>query len=53
MTHVRYHQLVGNIELELTDAEIDAGWHFCYDWDGMLIHSSDKEAEVCTCRKVL
>lgn len=34
---------------ELTDTEKADGWHFCNDWDGMLIHPSDKEAECCTC----
>jgi hypothetical protein len=36
-------------EAYLTDAERDEGWHFCYDWDGMLIHTSDVEFEACQC----
>lgn len=34
----------------LTDIEVADGWHFCPDWDFMLIHPLDKEAECCTCK---
>jgi len=47
------------IQLETTDAkltadEISAGWHFCPDWDGMVVNKyRDKKAEGCTCKKWL
>lgn len=34
---------------ELTKPEIDKGWHYCPDWDGMLINPGCPEAEVCLC----
>jgi hypothetical protein len=24
-------------------------WHFCWDWDGLLIHRDDPEFECCVC----
>ena len=37
----------------LTKEEIDKGWRFCCDWDGMLININDKgnggEADCCSC----
>ena len=30
----------------------DAGYHFCPDWDGMLIGPNWPEAESCSCKKV-
>jgi hypothetical protein len=32
----------------LTEAE-QKEWHFCWDWDGMLIHKDDPEFECCVC----
>lgn len=34
--------------ITLTDVE-QLEWHFCYDWDGLLIHKDDREFEVCVC----
>jgi hypothetical protein len=33
----------------LTDREFANGWHFCFEWDGLLIHPSWPEAECCRC----
>lgn len=44
----RYDCLMKN-ECRLTQAEIEEGWHFCPEWDGLLIHPNDKETEACTC----
>lgn len=33
------------------DPSAPPGFHYCPDWDGLLIHSSDPEAECCTCPK--
>lgn len=35
--------------LELTQDEIDAGWHFCHCWDGLLIGDKMGELEHCYC----
>ena len=49
MTHERWKQLMEDQSLSLTPGEADEGWHFCHDWDGLLIHDTDPEAEACTC----
>lgn len=49
MTPERYQQLCHDHSTILTDEEYHGGWHFCMDWDGMLIHTSDKAYEVCGC----
>lgn len=49
MTKERYKDLMADGESKLTDAEIAQGWHFCWDWDGLLICPSDQEAEACNC----
>jgi len=33
----------------LTEEEQAEGWHFCKDFDGLLIHKSDPEAQHCSC----
>ena len=33
----------------LTPEEIAAGWHFCIDWDGLLIGPGMGELESCHC----
>lgn len=49
MTKERYEEL-DNAGTGLTQAEYDAGWHFCHDWDGLLIGPDPLgEAECCTC----
>lgn len=35
--------------LELTPEEIEAGWHFCHDWDGLLVGPGMVEEGACTC----
>lgn len=49
MTLPRYDEL--NREgRDLTEAELASGWFYCHcEWDGLLIHESDPEAEVCGC----
>lgn len=50
MTKQRYHELMSNFELELTQEEVDEGWHFCNDWDGLLICKDWPESECCYCK---
>lgn len=46
----RYKYLVTSKEGVITLDELQHGWHFCFDWDGMLIHPNDPEFEYCTCK---
>ena len=42
---------ISNPELEqkLTKEEIEAGWHYCHEWDGLLVGPGMEEMECCTC----
>lgn len=51
MTEERYKELMDNQQLKLTEAEITEGYHFCPDWDVLLIHKFDMECEFCTCEE--
>ena len=44
----RYHAIDAETE-KLTKAELAIGWHFCGDWDGMLIGPGVSEMECCAC----
>lgn len=52
MTQERYGQLMLNDDLPLTEEEIKLGWHFCWEWDGLLIGPGTEEFEYffCKCR---
>ena len=45
----RYNELEGGAKPKLTEEEKQGGWHFCSDWDSMLIHSTWDEYSCCTC----
>lgn len=49
MTDDRYQELMTNDEAVLTKDELAEGWHFCADWDGLLISHSSVEYQYCTC----
>ena len=50
MTQERYHSFNQlNLPSKLTEAEIEEGWHFCPDWDGLLIGPKTPEFDNCTC----
>lgn len=34
----------------ITKEELEEGWHFCSDWDGMLVGPNTPESEVCLCK---
>lgn len=53
MTDKRYRSLMwdNEIETQLTKIEIEEGWHFCPDWDDLLIGPGMPEIDCCTCRK--
>ena len=47
----RYDALMRDESVKLTDAEIAAGWHFCYEFDGLLVGPGMSETEFCTCER--
>jgi len=49
MTHERWTEVEKNQELKLTAQEIADGWHFCPEWDGLLVNSNDEEGEGAAC----
>lgn len=52
MSKQRYAALVTDVTLALTEEELKDGWHFCPEWDGMLIHPTMAEAECCLCSDI-
>jgi len=51
MTKERWKLLMDEDSIELTEEEISEGWHFCWEWDGLLVGPGMKEIEVCNCQK--
>jgi hypothetical protein len=53
MTKERWLELMQpyaeNDGINLTADEIEAGWHWCEEWDGLLIHVDDVEFDACGC----
>ena len=49
MKNTRYIEVMKN-GAKLTAAEVKEGWHFCPDWDFLLIHPDTQEAECCNCK---
>ena len=47
MTTERYNELMANDAALLTTHEIEQGWHFCFEWDGLLVGPGMMEYEVC------
>jgi hypothetical protein len=35
---------------QLSPEEISQGWHFCYDWDGLLIGPGNSKMDSCNCK---
>lgn len=48
MTPERYAELDLK-NARLTQEEVNEGWHFCPDWDFMLVNKKDPESEECYC----
>lgn len=40
---------MNNDNLKLTPEELQLGWHFCWDWDGLLVGPGMGELDSCTC----
>jgi len=50
MTPERYRELNGPVSIDLTAAEMRQGYHFCPDWDFMLIRLGEPGGEPCYCK---
>jgi len=48
MTEERWYDVEYN-QANLTQKEINQGWHFCQDWDGMLVGPGMPEFDSCLC----
>jgi hypothetical protein len=49
MTPFRRRQLETHPDASLTPEEIDAGYHWCPDWDGAIVGDDDSEIHECHC----
>lgn len=50
MPYVRWRVLQDCDSIELTPEEIEAGWHFCPEWDGLLVGPGLEELDSCLCK---
>jgi hypothetical protein len=48
----RWMLLMHTEDVELTAEEKRDGWHFCPDWDGLLVGPEMDEYESCRCKEV-
>lgn len=49
MTDERWRELMNSQTAPLTSEEIAEGWHWCWDWDGLLVGPGMGELEACHC----
>lgn len=46
----RWRELMDDESKQLTPEEREKGWHFCYEFDGLLVGpAEDPEWDCCTC----
>jgi hypothetical protein len=45
----RWRELMENDDLELSPEELAAGWHWCNDFDGLLVGPGMDEEQHCAC----
>lgn len=46
----RKFELTFNPELRMTKEEVEQGYVFCCEWDGLVIGPEDPEYQVCLCK---
>lgn len=49
MPALRYEELQNSPDMQLSPEELEQGYRFCCEWDGLLIHHTHHEAFVCSC----
>ena len=45
----RWKALMNDERPQLTPEEIAEGWHFCNNWDGLLVGPNTEEWKYCSC----
>jgi hypothetical protein len=50
MTAQRWKDLMWSDDLKLTEPELSEGWHWCPEFDGLLVGPGMGELRHCTCR---
>lgn len=50
MDRKRWFELQRDYDGKLTPQEMEQGWHFCYDWDFLLVGPGMQEQFSCTCQ---
>lgn len=53
MKNDRLHDLYTGVSEKLTDEELSQGWHWCYDFDGLIVGPDTAEEESCNCNDIL
>ena len=51
MTDERWRALMADDKLDLTPEEIKEGWHFCYEFDGLLRNNNEEDFK-CDCERL-
>ena len=49
MTDERYRQLSDDENVQITHEEFMEGWHYCQEFDGLLVGKGMGEEDCCTC----
>jgi hypothetical protein len=49
MTKARWNELTGFNGPELTESEVQEGWHWCNEFDGLLVGPGSHELYYCSC----
>lgn len=49
MTDLRWAELMNDDNAQFTSEELAEGWHFCWDWDRLLVGPGMMEMDCCTC----
>lgn len=47
MTKERYNELMNNVDLVLTEEELQQGWRFCSGWDFLLVNLNEVHCQEC------
>jgi hypothetical protein len=59
MRRDRWIELMEDEQLELTFDELEAGWHWCWEWDGLLVgpgmpeYGGAEGSSVCYCGRMV
>ena len=49
MTRERWYEVQFNDDAKLSESEVAAGWHFCDEFDCLLVGPGMGELRCCTC----